>query len=572
MGAELDRHPELDAWRYWLVLGSFALVGLVIAGRLIDLQVVQRQALGERADRVQKYESKLEGRRGVIRDRHGVPLAMSAPVEVVWVVPEVLSEQVDALPVLAATAEVSFRKLKGMLRSNPKSRYLPIRTAASPAVGDAVRDLDIPGVFVDRAYRRYYPAAEVTAHLIGFASADGVGLEGMEKALNDVLRGVDGRRVVRRDAVRRVIQKLDGSVAATPGEDVRLTVDLRLQYIAYRELNQAVHDFDASGGLAVIADVESGDILAMVGQPGYNPNDGAARGKAPVMNRVVKDQFEPGSTIKPFIIARALDDRVFNPSSELKTGNGRLKIGGHQISDHSPMGTITIEALLRRSSNVGAAQVGMRLGGEKVWSQLHALGFGQPTYVGFPSESSGELAPWDLWGKTKTASSSIGYGFQVTALQMVRAYAALARDGELPSLRLMLDQETLPAERVMSAAVARQVRRMLEGVVTNEGTAPKAAVRGYRVAGKTGTVRKIVDRAYSDKHHNALFVGMLPADNPRIVGMVLIDNPGGEKHYGGRIAGPVFSRIMSRAAQLLQIPPDNAVPVLTAISTTERAA
>jgi len=416
--------------------------------------------------------------------------------------------------------------------------------------------LGAPGVFSQREYRRFYPAGEVAAHVVGFCDIDGKGQEGIESSQDAVMRGTPGSRRVIRDRAGHVIEDTDDYTQAQPGQDVNLTMDLRLQYLAYRELKSAVEQNKASGGLIVVADAHSGDILALASQPGYNPNRADDRDSAGLRNRAVVDSFEPGSTIKPLLISQALETHAVPADIHIDTGPGFFKVGALTVHDVHPEGDVDLSTLLAKSSNVGAAKVGLIMGAESVWTGYQKFGIGEPVGSGLPGEAGGVLHKYTEWGQIATATASYGYGLTVNALQLVRAYTGIANDGLMPQLSVLHRDHEIPAQRVISEQTARTMRQLLEGVVNKGGTAARAMVAGYRVAGKTGTVRKNANGSYIEGHHQAVFIGMLPAEHPRLVALVMIDDPAGDDYYGGAVSGPVFARVMAGAARLLQIPPD----------------
>jgi cell division protein FtsI (penicillin-binding protein 3) len=416
--------------------------------------------------------------------------------------------------------------------------------------------LDVPGVFLQREYRRYYPAGEAAAQLVGITNIDIAGQEGVELAMETRLRGVNGSRRVVKDRLGRVVDDLAGFKPPRAGEDVMLSIDLRLQYLAYREIKAAVAEHHARGGTAVVLNPHSGEVLAMVSYPSFNPNRREGVQRAGLRNRAATDLFEPGSTVKPLVVAEAIENGLYDARSLIPTYAGSYKVGRLTVRDVHDYGTVTLATLLTKSSNVGAAQVGLALGRERMWRGLRDFGFGTATGSTFPGEGVGVLRDYRQWGEVATATASYGYGFSVTALQLARAYGVLATDGVLQPLSLER-VDVMPAGRqVLSPRTARMVRQYLEGVVAPGGTAIKAAIPSYRVAGKTGTVHKAVAGGYSPDNYQSLFVGLAPASQPQLVALVMIDDPNGKDYYGGLVAAPVFSRVMQGALRTLQVPPD----------------
>ncbi len=548
------------AWRRWAAFGLLGAGALAVAGRAFDLQVVQRDFLTHEGDKRHVRTVDLPGFRGAIRDRRGEPLALSAPVDSIWAVP---SDLLDAPQYLDAVARLLGNKpseLRSSLQQREDRQFVYLRRQIDPDQANRILALKAPGVFSQREYRRYYPAGEVAAHVVGFCDIDGKGQEGIESAQDAALRGLAGSRRVIRDRTGRVVEDTNDYKPAQPGKDVNLTIDLHLQYIAYRELKAAVEAHGAKGGMIVVADPRSGEILALASQPGYNPNRPDDRDSDGLRDRAVTDAFEPGSTIKPLLIAQAFELGKWRPDSRVDTGPGWFKVGTLTVHDIHPNGNIDLAQLLSKSSNVGAAKVGLSLGAQAVWAGYQKFGVGEPVAAGLPGEAGSVLRPYSQWGDIATATASYGYGVSVSALHLVRSYCALADDGLMPSLSIVRNATHIPPQRVVSAQTASDVRQLLEGVVAPDGTALRAAIPGYRVAGKTGTVRKAAGGAYAHNEYISVFIGMVPADHPRLVGMVMIDDPRGTDYYGGLVAAPVFSNVMREGLRLLRVPPDVPAP------------
>jgi len=563
MTAAITLQPRTPgAWRHRSVLVVLALLAAVVLARAFYLQIIDNEFLTQQGDLRFIRTLTLPGFRGAILDRRGEPLALSAPVDSIWAVPADVLAAPQYLPALAKLLGQTQPALTHYLKARLDRQFVYLQRQMDPDAARRILALKAPGVFSQREYRRYYPAGEVASHVVGFTNIDGKGQEGIELADNQVLRGVDGKRGVIRDRNGHVVEDTNLYQPAQPGQDVHLTLDLRLQYIAYRELKRAVEAHHARSGLIVVADARSGQILAMASQPGYNPNNPADRNSAGLRDRAVTDTFEPGSSIKPLLISQALTLHKFSTSSEIDTGNGTFRVGSMTVHDVHPNGVVDLAKLLEKSSNVGAAKVGLTLGPQAVWDGYQKFGIGERTGIGLPGEGDPTLRPWNRWGDIATATASYGYGIAVSALQMVRAYCAIADDGLMPQLSIVEHRDTAPPQRVISADVARTVRGMLGAVVSDEGTAKEASVPGYRVAGKTGTARMTENGAYAPGQYRAVFVGMLPAEHPRLVGIVVIDDPKGYDYYGGSVSGPVFSNVMQAAARLLQIAPDQAAPGL----------
>lgn len=557
MSAAFKLRPDKPGnWRRQAALGLMAVFAMAVLGRAFYLQVVDNDFLTHQGNMRSVRTVALQANRGAVRDRNGEPLALSAPVDSIWVVP---SDLLDAPPYVVAMSKllgVSSRELEGFLRERSDRQFVYLKRQIDPDEAKRFMALGAPGVFSQREYRRYYPAGEVAAHVVGFCDIDGKGQEGIEAAQDAAMRGTPGSRRVIRDRAGHVIEDTDDYTQAQPGQDVNLTLDLRLQYLAYRELKSAVESNQAKGGLIVVADAHSGDILALASQPGYNPNRADDRDSAGLRNRAVVDSFEPGSTIKPLLISQALETHAIPADIHIDTGPGFFKVGALTVHDVHPEGDIDLSLLLAKSSNVGAAKVGLIMGPESVWTGYQKFGIGEAVGSGLPGEASGVLRKYSDWGQIATATASYGYGLTVNALQLVRAYTGIANGGLMPALSILHRDHEIPAQRVISEQTARTMRLLLEGVVNKGGSGVRGMVPGYRVAGKTGTVRKNANGSYIEGHHQAVFIGMLPAEHPRLVSLVMIDDPSGDDYYGGAVSAPVFARVMAGAARLLQIPPD----------------
>lgn len=563
MNRSRRRNHKLEpppAWRARAMLGLFGVFAVMLGARAFELQVLDQEFLNEEGAKRHLRTMEVPAVRGAIRDRRGAPLALSAPTESVWAVPAALLEDPGRLSALAAELDYSTAELRDRLENYHERQFLYLQRQLSPAHAQRVMAVGAPGVFLQREYRRYYPGGESTAQLVGLTDIDGRGQEGIELALDDELDGAAGSRRVIKDRVGRVVEDLAEFTPPDPGGDVRLTVDLRLQALAYRELKAAVLEHQASAGVAVMADPETGEILAMVSFPSFNPNSRESIPTGTLRHRAVTDTFEPGSTFKPLLISRALDAGAFTRDSVIDTEGGRFRVGRLTVRDFRDYGDVDLRRLLTKSSNVGAAKVGLKLGPERLWQVYNDYGFGSISGIRFPGERYGVLRNFARWDDVTTATAAYGYGVSVTALQLIRAYAALADDGQLRDLRLTLagedDWQAAPRQ-VISADAAAKVRDLLGDVVSAEGTAGRAAVPGYRVVGKTGTVRKVAGTGYDAASHQSLFVGMAPADDPALVTLIMVDEPGSGDYYGGLVAAPAFSNIMREALRILRVPPDN---------------
>lgn len=545
-------------WRRVVLLSLFVTAALGMVARAGYLQVVHKDTLKrEGAARYLRIET-IPAHRGELLDRNGEPLAISTPVDSVWAEPAVLMKQQARLPELAAALRLEPAALEQRIRGREASRFAYLRRQLRPEEATAVSALGVEGVHLQREYARYYPAAEVTSQLLGYTDIDDVGQEGLELAFDQWLKARPGSKRVLRDRFGNTIKDVASISVPVPGRDLWLSIDSRIQYLAYRAVKAAVLRNRARGGTAVVLDVATGEILAMVNQPAGNPNNRAARKARLQRNRAMTDLFEPGSTLKPFTVAAALETGKVSASSVVDTGPGWMRVGRSTVRDVRDFGTLTVAGVLRKSSNVGISKLALALPEGDLWSLYSKLGFGVSSEIGFPGEGAGYLDHYDNWSRFETATHAFGYGLSVTALQLARAYTAIAADGLLKTPTLIKNGPADAGQRVLDADTARAVRRMMEAVVADDGTAPKARVPGYRVAGKTGTVKKnAASGGYEDDHYLALFTGMAPASAPRLVMVVVIDDPRGEEYYGGQVAAPVFSRVMSGALRLLNVPPDD---------------
>ncbi len=556
--------PRTYSGRRRFVLVLFILAAAALVVRAVERQIFETDFLkSEGADRYLD-EVVVAAHRGAITDRHGVVLAMSAPVDSIAANPRLLRPDHERLHVLARALEMDLDDLRHRLARYAHRHFIYLKRRLPPArakrVMEMARAQGIPGLQVRREYRRYYPDGEIFAHVVGFTDVDEKGQEGVELAFEQDLAGRPGLKRVLRDGRGQVVADVESLRMPRPGRNLALSLDQRLQYIAYRELKAAVKRHRARAGSVVVLDPRTGEVLAMVNQPGYNPNgDRSSRGGR-LLNRAVTQVFEPGSTMKPFVVAAALERGVVGPSARIDTGKGVLRVGRDQVKDHHPLGVVDLRTLLQKSSNVGAAKLALALPREELYDTFRKLGFGGRTGITYPGEVSGRLRPARQWARIEQATLSFGYGLSVTALQLAQAYAVLAADGVRRPPTLLRRTQAPEGERVFSSRTARIVRRLMEAVVSQGGTGTEAAVPGYRVAGKTGTVKKAGKGGYQDGRYVALFAGMVPADAPRLVAVVMIDEPRGKAYYGGQVAAPVFARIMDDALRLLNVPPDEPGP------------
>ncbi len=545
-------------WRLWTVSAVLLLAGGALVARSVQLQVFNTEFLNKQAAARHLRVATLSATRGVIKDRNGEPLAVSTPVDSVWVNPPQLLEDPDRIRSLAQALKLDAGELTSRLSRKVSRGFYYVKRHMNPSEAAAIDALQLPGVHLLREYRRYYPAGEVTGHLLGFTNIDDKGQEGLELAFDNWLHGVPGKKRVLRDRLGRVIEDVESIVPPSPGRDLVTSIDLRIQYLAYRELKAAVQKYQAASGSAIVLDVATGEVLADVNQPAFNPNDRGQIKPAMFRNRAITDILEPGSTFKPLIVAAALESGRFSPRSRIDTNPGFVKVGSKMIEDKHNYGVVDLATMLAKSSNVGAVQVSMKLDKEMLWSTLSRFGAGRLTSSGYPGESAGMLPPFQGWRPIGQATMAYGYGLSMTPLQLGQAYAVLAGGGLYRPVSLIRVEKPPIARRVVSPETARSVVSMLEQVITAEGTGIKAKVTGYRVAGKTGTARKVAAGGYSQDRHTAVFVGLAPATAPRLVIVVVVDEPKGAAFYGGDVAAPVFAAVATGALRILAVPPDGA--------------
>jgi cell division protein FtsI (penicillin-binding protein 3) len=552
--------PALAArgWRLWLVFALLVLIAALILAKMLSLSTEDQAFLQSQGDARTLRTMLLPAHRGLITDRNGEPLAVSAPVATIWADPKMTDLHSPRLRQLAQLLDMSREALLRELNADPERRFLYLKRQVTPELAESVSALNIAGIHVDQEYKRYYPAAEVATHLVGFTSVDGEGQEGLELAFNDWLRGEPGRKLVMKDRTGRTIKHIRSLAPAQPGKDLALSIDLRLQYMAYRELKDAVNTHQADSGSVVVIDVRTGEVLAMVNQPSYNPNDRANLRTDALRNRAMTDLFEPGSTMKPLTVATALMSGRYSADTVIDTSPGYIRVRNATIRDHRNYGELDLTGIITKSSNVGVTRLTLDMEPNAVRNLMHNLGLGQVSGTGFPGERSGVLPYLSERQTVERATLSYGYGLSVTPLQLAHAYVPLAAGGvQKPVSLLRLAPDEVPrGERVMPEQVADQVLAMMETVITPQGTGRRAAVTGYRVAGKTGTAHKASGGGYAQDRYISVFAGIAPASKPRIAMAVMIDNPKGQEYYGGEVAAPVFSRVAAGALRLLNVPPD----------------
>ena len=539
-----------------VVFAFFTVAAGLLLARAVHLQVLSKDFLNAQADTRHLRTETISAHRGSITDRHGEPLAISTPVDSIWANPKELSGAVDRLPKLADALDMESQALMNRVTREMNKEFVYLKRHLSPSQAARVLALKLPGVNVQREYRRFYPAGEVAGHLVGFTNIDDKGLEGLELAFNHWLGGENGKKRVLKDRLGRSVEDVESIRPPKPGKDLRTSIDLRLQYVAYRALKGAIQQFDADSGSVVILDVQTGEVLAMVNQPTYNPNDRLQFVPDRYRNRAITDIFEPGSSIKPLVIAAALESGHYKAGSVIDTSPGYVVVGPKKIEDTRNLGRVSLATILSRSSNVGVTKVAMTLEPDQLWATMTRFGLGSLTTSGFPGESAGLLTHFNHWQAISQATLAYGYGVSVTPLQLAQAYAALGSNGIVKPVSLVALDRPPEGARALQGETATAVRKMLEEVVRPGGTGTKAGVTGYRVAGKTGTAWKFAAGGYSKDKYLSVFAGLAPASEPRLAAVIVIDEPKGELYYGSDVAAPVFSDVMTESLRLLAVPPD----------------
>jgi cell division protein FtsI (penicillin-binding protein 3) len=545
---------KLQGWRSRLVLVLLGAGFVVLAGRAFYLQGMNNEFLQAKGEARFTRVIDMPASRGPVLDRNGVPLAISTPVESIWASPSEAEFTADHVRALAKATGADVKELEAKLKDSDKN-FVWLKRQLSPEQAARVMALKVPGVFQQREFRRFYPQGEVMAHVIGFTGLDDNGQEGIELAQQQWLVGQAGSRRVIKDRKGRIVEDLQNLRAPKDGKPLTLSIDHKLQYLAHKELKDAVAANKAKGGAAVVLDAKTGEVLALVNQPDYNPNNRASMTGKQTRNRSVTDVFEPGSTFKPFAVAAALEAGIVSPQTVFQTGNTHM-IGSSTITDSHPRPAMTVAEIIQRSSNIGTAKMALQLPSESLWTLYSELGFGSSPRTGFPGEAPGKLRAWKTWKPIEQATMSYGYGLNVSLLQLARAYTLFTNHGQLlPVTFLKRDGEVI-GKQILSARTADTLAVMLETVTQQGGTATRGQVPGYRVAGKTGTARKIVNGQYVHDAHVAVFAGYGPVSDPRFIIAVSIDEPTAGKYYGGDVAAPVFSGIMAGALRHMAIPPD----------------
>jgi len=561
-----NKHMQIEAYRIKFVYLILLAVVCALVWRVMDLQLNNEFLQGQGNARVLR-QLEVTAHRGMITDRNGYPLAISTPVSSIWVNPKEFDADNKKIFQFAKLLKLNSQYIKNKVKNRASKEFVYIKRRINPDLAQRILNLDINGVHVQREYRRYYPDGEIFGHVLGFTDVDDNGQEGMELAYNEWLTGESGTKRVVKDRLGRIIAIEEQIKAPQPGKNLSLSLDRGIQYLAYKALKQAVQKHKAKSGSVVVLDIETGEVIAMANQPSFNPNSLEDRKSQLYRNRAITDLFEPGSTMKPISIAAALNSGRYSPGTQIETGDGWFMVDGKTIKDTHAYGTIDVATVIQKSSNVGTSKIALNLPKSMLWDIYYSFGFGSDTGSGFPGESSGRLARPRRISKIEQVTLSFGYGMSVTNLQLTNAYSIIARQGKKLPVTFLVQQndaqETLADNAsvpkvALSQRSLKQVSRMMEKVVTQSGTAPLAAVNGYKVAGKTGTVKKASrSGGYTKKKYSAVFAGFAPATDPRLAIVVMIDEPNNGDYYGGLVAAPAFSTIMSGALRLYNIDPDD---------------
>ena len=563
----VDNQSLFFGGRHYFVLVVLLCLMAGLVGRALYLQIAEKEFLASQGGQRQIRTIETPAYRGAILDRFGTPLAISTPVDSIWVNPSEILRNLPALKKVTQQLSINYSKTVNTLKRKANKEFVYLKRQIEPELASKVSD-GIDGVYTQREYHRYYPAGEVVGHIVGFTDVDDKGQEGLELEYDDWLKAEPGARRVIRNRKGAVIEEINQVRAAQSGKDIYSSIDMRLQYIAYRSLARAIKYHAAKSGSAVLLDARTGEVLAMVNQPSYNPNQGKKQTAGERRNRALTDVFEPGSAIKPFTLAAAIDRGLYSQKSIIDTSPGWYMVSGHPIKDHRNYGALDLPSILRKSSNVGASRIALSMKEEDLWRSFSDYGFGEPPGVNFPGQSSGYFRHFSEWQKLDHAIMGFGYGLSVSITQLARAYAMIANKGQHVDVSL-IRQEPDPGignqveRHVMSAKTAKMVLGMMEQVVGPKGTAKLAAITGYRVGGKTGTAKKSAVGGYDNDNYISVFAGVAPISDPRLVMAVVVDGPTQNGYYGGKVAAPVFQEVMSNALRILDITPDD-IPSLQA--------
>jgi cell division protein FtsI (penicillin-binding protein 3) len=548
---------KMPAWRSRVVLFVLFVAFLTLAGRALWLQGMSTDFLQKQGASRYARTLELPATRGKITDRNGQVLASSVPVKAIWAIPDdVQDAPKDKLRELAKLLEMSDADLRKKLDSDRNFVYLKRQVEQDTA--DKIVKLGIAGIETRKEYKRFYPEGEVMAHVVGFTNVEDAGQDGMELGSQKTLAGVTGSRRVIKDRLGRIVEDIEAVREPHDGQDLTLSIDSKIQYIAFTQLKEAVEKHKAKAGGIIVVDARTGEVLALANMPTYNPNDRSVLTGAQLRNRVLTDTFEPGSTLKPFTVALALDTHRVTPSTVFQTSPGKLTIGTATIGDSHPHGPLTVAQIIEKSSNIGTAKIALEMQPQQMWEMFTSVGLGQQPKFGFPGAVAGRVRPYKSWRPIEQATMSYGHGISVSLIQLAHAYTIFARNGDLIPLSFQKVNDMPIGQRVIAPETAAEMRRMLETVVAPGGTAPQAQVPGYRVGGKTGTAYKIEGGKYVKKYV-ASFIGIAPMSNPRLIIAVMLDEPSNGSHFGGTVAGPVFANVTANALRALNVAPDSSV-------------
>lgn len=544
------------AFRRLVIAGLFLLAMITLLWRAFDLHISSQVFLQKQGDARHIRTVEISAHRGNIYDRNGEPLAISTPVDSVWINPKQITSSLDQLPELAKLLSIKVESLQKRLLKNSSREFMYVKRRIQPSLATKVKELAIEGVYLQREYQRFYPTGEVSAHVLGFTNVDDKGQEGLELAYNEFLTGKPGKKKIIRDRLGRAVDDVERIRSAEAGKDLVVSIDRRLQYLAYRSLKSAIKKHKAKSASVVVLDVKTGEVLAMVNQPSFNPNDRADLKPNRTRNRAVTDLFEPGSTIKPITMIAALDSGKWKASDVINTSPGYMRVNNTSIKDVRNFGKIPLPAVIYKSSNVGISKIALSLSKEQQWHVYRQFGLGQTTDSGFPGEVSGYFDFYKNVTDFERATLSFGYGMSVTPLQLTRMYAAIANQGVINPVSFLKLSHDVDGERVVAKKVANEITAMMKETVSLKGTAIQASVLNYSVAGKTGTVHKAKAGGYEEDSYQSVFAGFAPANDPRLAIVVMIDEPSAGEYYGGKVAAPVFSNVMMNAMRLLDVAPD----------------
>lgn len=548
---------KLPAWRSRLVLFFLFVAFAALLGRALWLQGISTEFLQKQGASRYTRTLELPATRGKITDRNGQVLASSLPVRAIWAIPDdVAAAPREKLRELAKLLEMSERDLHAKLETDRSFVYLKRQVELDTV--DRIVKLGIDGIHTRKEYKRFYPQGEVMAHVVGFTSVEDAGQDGMELAAQKSLAGTTGSRRVIKDRLGRIVEDIEAIREPRDGRDLALSIDSKIQYIAFSQLKEAVEKHNAKAAGIVVLDVRTGEVLALANMPTYNPNNRKALTGAQLRNRVLTDTFEPGSAMKSFIVAQAIEKKMVKPSTPIQTAPGRMTIGSATIGDAHPHGLLTVSEVIQKSSNVGTAKLALQMPPQEMWEMFTTLGFGQQPKVGFPGAVAGRVRPYKSWRPIEQATMSYGHGISVSLIQLARSYLVFARNGDLIPVSFQKVNDTPIGQRVISEQTAREMRAMLESVTVPGGTALQAQVPGYRVGGKTGTAHKLVNGKYANKYI-ASFVGFAPVSDPRIVIAVMVDEPSNKFYYGGQVAAPIFAAVAAKALRTMNVTPDSSI-------------